>query len=45
MGVMLLVDDTRFSMEDEYYIMEVLHQNAIAIDISVIRVRENKTEI
>jgi hypothetical protein len=38
MGVMLLVDDTQFSMEDEDYIMEVLHQNAIAIDISVIRV-------
>lgn len=45
MGVMLLVEDKQFSMEDEDYIMEVLHQNAIAIDILVIRVREDKTEM
>ncbi|TWI20340.1 restriction endonuclease [Sphingobacterium siyangense] len=41
MGVLLLVENNQFDDDDEDYLLEVLHKNAIAVDISVVRIQES----
>lgn len=40
-GAILLVADDQFDHQKEEYLLEVLHKNAITIDISIIRIAKN----